>query len=84
MYIDIGLPEETITVICEGATSTNTGPFWAGQFNCSHINEYYTGLYRIQGWTQGSGDILASKKYDGTVCNVNPFKELTTIELRRQ
>jgi len=85
VYIDIGLPEETITIICPNVPeSSNTAPVWAGQFACSHISEYYTGLYRIQGWTQGSGDILASKKYEGTLCNVNPFKELTTIELRRQ
>ena len=85
LYLDIGAPMETIEVDCPFVPPlTNSGPLWGGQFECSHQADYYTGLYRIQGWTTGDGDVLASKDYEGVLCSVNPFDEDTTIELHRQ
>jgi hypothetical protein len=85
LYIDIGIPEEIITIICPSLPiKTNQGPVWVGQFYCSHQADYYTGLFRIQQWTTGEGDVLASKEYEGAPCKENPFDEETTIELRRQ
>ena len=85
LYIDIGSPLETVTVVCPFIPSvTTTKEIWVGQFNCSHAADYYSGLFRIQGWTTGEGDVLATKDYVGVPCKENPFDEDTTIEVRRQ
>jgi hypothetical protein len=76
--------EEDGTVTCPGGSDTGRSTRLNLEWSAAHANELSNGRYKLQSWSPGGGDVLASKTYSRTYQDSGgeTWTETTQLQLR--
>jgi hypothetical protein len=85
-YVSVLSPntEEDSTVTCPSGSDSGRSSRLSLEWSAAHADELSNGLYKMQSWTPGSGDVLGTKSYSRSYQDSGgeTWTETTQLQLR--